>query len=113
MFLASRSAAEALRRPNFGFTAPPSCSHRTSAWLTNRPGRAPVNTTAWTLGSRSTRSTNSSSSLAMSTPNKLWGPPSTRTIKVAPRSSIWRWLLSCCVIASCFRCDFVRSVEVL
>ena len=49
----------------------------------------------------------------MSTPNKLWGPPSTRTIKVAPRSSISRWLLSCCVMTVAFRCDFVRSVDVL
>ena len=41
MPLASLSAAEAPRRPNFGFTAPPSCSHRTSAWLTNRPASRP------------------------------------------------------------------------
>jgi hypothetical protein len=63
------NTVEAPCRPSEGTAAPPSCSHRTSAWLTNRSGCAPVKTTAWTLGSRSTRSTNSSSWLAISRTN--------------------------------------------
>jgi hypothetical protein len=68
--LAARTTAEAPRRPSDGTAAPPSCSHRTSAWLTKRSGCAPVKTTGWTLGSRPTRSTNSSSWWAISRPEQ-------------------------------------------
>src|SRR6058998_1068150 len=94
--------AEAPRSPTEGVAAPPCCSHRTSAWLMNRVGCVPVMTTAWTFGSWSTRSTNSSSWLAISRPNKASGPPSTRTIRTAPRSSISKWPLSLCVMGSPF-----------